>query len=68
MKTIVINADDFGRILERNDAIDNAVKCGLIGSITLMVNSLYTQDAVNKAIKGGMLIVSIVTSILQVVR
>ena len=55
MKTIVINADDFGRSIERNEAIDYAFKCGLIGSAALMVNTPYTQDAVNKSIIGGYL-------------
>ena len=52
MRTIVINADDFGRSIERNDAIDFAFKHGIIGSAALIVNSPYTQDAVNKAIRG----------------
>lgn len=52
MKTIIINADDFGRGIERNNAIDYAFKHGLIGSASLIVNSLYTQDAVYKAIRG----------------
>ena len=52
MKTIVINADDFGRSIERNNAIDYAFKCGLLGSAALIVNTEYTQDAVNKAIRG----------------
>lgn len=52
MKTIIINADDFGRSIERNNAIDYAFKHGLIGSAALIVNSLYTQDAVYKAIRG----------------
>ena len=37
MKTIVINADDFGRSIERNNAIDYAFKCGLLGSAALIV-------------------------------
>lgn len=56
MKTVVINADDFGRSIERNNAIDNAFKCGLIGSVALMVNTQFTQDAVDKAVAGGILI------------
>ena len=56
MKTIVINADDFGRSIERNDAIDYSFKCGLIGSAALMVNTPFSQDAVNKAVRGGILI------------
>lgn len=39
MKTIVINADDFGRSIGRNEAIDYAFKNGLIGSASLIVNT-----------------------------
>lgn len=53
MKTIVINADDFGRSIGRNEAIDYAFKNGLIGSASLIVNAECTQDAVNKAFTGG---------------
>lgn len=50
---IIITADDFGRSLERNEAIDAAFRHGLIKSAGLMVSTPYTQDAVNKAFRGG---------------
>lgn len=53
MKKIILSADDFGRSLERNIAIDFAFKNGLTKSAGLMVNTPFTQDAVNQAIRGG---------------
>lgn len=53
MKNIIISADDFGRSIERNEAIDQAFRQGLIKSAALMINTPYTQDAVNKSIRGG---------------
>lgn len=54
-KRIVINADDFGRSLERNIAIDEAFKEGLIDSAAIIINTDYTQDAIEKAKRGGYL-------------
>lgn len=55
MRQIILSADDFGRSRERNMAIDHAFRHGLIRSAALIVNTEFTQDAVNKAIDGGYL-------------
>lgn len=44
---IILNADDFGKSPERNRAIDDAFKMGLIRSASLIVTGKYLQDAVN---------------------
>ena len=55
MVRVIINADDFGKSLERNRAIDDAFKQGLISSANMIVTGQYLQDAVNKAVEGGYL-------------
>lgn len=50
---IIINADDFGRSKERNRAIDDAFKQGLIFSAGLIVTGKDLQDALEYIIKGG---------------
>ena len=50
---IILNADDFGRSIERNQAIDDAFKQGLIRSSSLIVTGKYLQDAVDYINKGG---------------
>lgn len=49
---IILNADDFGKSPERNRAIDDAFKMGLIRSASLIVTGKYLQDAVNYINKG----------------
>ena len=44
---IILNADDFGKSPERNRAIDDSFKKGLIYSAGLIVTGKYLQDAVN---------------------
>ena len=53
MMRIVLNADDFGKSVEQNQAIDDSFRQELIGSAGLIITSPYSQDAVNKAINGG---------------
>lgn len=50
---VILSADDFGRSFERNEAIDMAFRQGLIKSAALLINTPYTQDAVDKAFRGG---------------
>lgn len=50
---IILNADDFGRSKERNQAIDDAFKQGLISSAGLIVTGKDLQDAVDYINKGG---------------
>ena len=42
---IIINADDFGKSLNRNRAIDDAFRQGLISSMGLIVTGQYLQNA-----------------------
>ncbi len=50
---IIVNADDFGRSKERNQAIDDAFRQGLISSAGLIVTGKYMQDAVDYIHSGG---------------
>ena len=50
---VILNADDFGKSLEQNEAIDEAYKRGFVRSIGLIVAEEYSQDAIDKARKGG---------------
>jgi predicted glycoside hydrolase/deacetylase ChbG (UPF0249 family) len=52
MTKIILNADDFGRSADRNRAIDDCFKQGLITSAGLIVTGKYLQDALNY-INGG---------------
>ena len=65
MKQVIISADDFGRSLNRNKAIDESFKKGLIKSAGLIVTGQYLQDAINYMMGGGMLIMFIVIVICQ---
>ena len=47
MTKIILNADDFGRSAERNRAIDDCFKQGLIASAGLIVTGKHLQDALN---------------------
>ena len=53
MRKVFLTADDFGRSPERNDAIDESFKKGLICSAGLMVTGKYLQDAVDHIKSGG---------------
>ena len=53
MNKRIVNADDFGASPSVNQAIDYAFKNGIINQATLMVNMPHVQDAVYKAIRGG---------------
>lgn len=50
---LVVNADDFGRSIERNIAIDDSIRQNICSQASLMVNTDYTLDAVEKAKAGG---------------
>ena len=52
---VIINADDFGKSLERNQAVDAAFKQGLICSAGVIVTSKYLSDAIHLANEGGYL-------------
>ncbi|MGA7614337.1 MAG: hopanoid biosynthesis-associated protein HpnK [Thermoanaerobaculia bacterium] len=47
MRSVIINADDFGRTVEINAAIERALREGVLTSASLMV----TGDAVEEAVK-----------------
>ena len=53
MTRIIINADDFGRGLERNKAIDDSFKQGLIQSAGLIVTGNNLQNALDLMFSGG---------------
>lgn len=53
MMRVIINADDFGKSPQRNKAIDDAFKQGMVSSVGTIVTGKYLQDAINKADKGG---------------
>ena len=53
MVKIILNADDFGKSIERNRAIDDSFKQGLIRSAGLIVTGKHLQEAVNYMDKGG---------------
>ena len=55
MVRVIVNADDFGKSIERNQAIDKAFKKGMISSIGTIVTGVYLQDAINQAVDGGYL-------------
>ena len=50
---IILNADDFGKSIERNRAIDDSFKQGLILSAGLIVTGKHLQEAVDYINKGG---------------
>ena len=53
MVKIILNADDFGKSVERNRAIDDSFKQRLIRSAGLIVTGKHLQEAVNYMDKGG---------------
>lgn len=50
---LIINADDFGLSKSITDGIIDGIKDGYITSTTLMVNTPYTEYAINKAIDNN---------------
>lgn len=53
MLRIIVNADDFGKSPERNRAIDDSFKMGLIRSAGLIVTGKHLEDAVDYIKNGG---------------
>lgn len=53
MVKIILNADDFGKSVERNRAIDDTFKQGLICSAGLIVTGKHLQEAVDYMNEGG---------------
>jgi predicted glycoside hydrolase/deacetylase ChbG (UPF0249 family) len=53
MQKVIINADDFGRSLERNRAINDAFMQGLISSAGLIVTGKNLQNAIDYINEGG---------------
>lgn len=53
MTKIIINADDFGKSHERNRAIDDSFRQGLIKSAGLIVTGKHLQNAIDLINKGG---------------
>lgn len=53
MVKIILNADDFGKSVERNRAIDDSFKQGLIRSAGLIVTGKHLQEAVDYMNAGG---------------
>ena len=52
MVRIILNADDFGKSIGRNRAIDDSYKQGLIRSLGLIVTGKHLQQAVDYMKKG----------------
>lgn len=50
---IILNADDFGKSTERNRAVDDCFKQGLISSAGLIVTGKHLPEAVDYIKKGG---------------
>ena len=50
---IILNADDFGKSVERNRAINDSFEQGLIRSAGMIVTGKHLQEAVEYAKKGG---------------
>ena len=53
MAHIILNADDFGKSVSRNRAIDNSFKQGLICSAGLIVTGKHLSEAVDYMKYGG---------------
>lgn len=53
MKKIILNADDFGKSPNRNLAIDDSFRQGLISSAGLIVTGKHLQEAVDYMSRGG---------------
>ncbi len=46
MKTLIVNADDFGMSREVNEGVKKGVEAGVIKSVSVMVNMPYFNEAV----------------------
>lgn len=53
MTQIILNADDFGKSVARNRAIDDSFKQGIICSAGLIVTGKHLPEAVDYMVKGG---------------
>ena len=53
MKRIILNADDFGRSISHNQAVNESFKRGFICSAGLIVTGKYLMDAVALMKSGG---------------
>lgn len=53
MVRIILNADDFGKSIARNKAIDDSFHQGLIRSAGLIVTGKHLQEAVDYMNRGG---------------
>lgn len=51
---LIVNADDFGYGIERNNGIINCFKSGAISSTTMLVNGVAAEDAATKAKLAGL--------------
>ena len=52
MIQIILNADDFGKSVARNKAIDDSLKQGLIQSTGLIVTGKHLEEAVDFMMSG----------------
>lgn len=53
---IIVNADDFGKSVEINRAINDSYKRGFVNSIGIIINAECVQNAVNQIDnRGGVL-------------
>lgn len=50
---IIVNADDFGKSVEINRAINDSYKRGFVNSIGIIINAECVQNAVNQIDNGG---------------
>lgn len=50
---IIINADDFGRSISRNEAVAESIRHGFCTQATIMVNMEHTEHAADLAHKEG---------------
>ena len=53
MRRVILNADDFGKSIGRNRAIDESFKQGLICSTGMIVTGKHLNEAVDLCKKGG---------------
>lgn len=53
MVRIILNADDFGKSIARNQAIDDSFKQGIIRSAGLIVTGKHLREAVDYMFRGG---------------
>ncbi len=53
MKNVILNADDFGKSPNRNRAVDDCFRQGLISTAGLIVTGKHLQDAVEYINRGG---------------